>query len=96
MPSVAAEPERKVRLERDFIFFCFQKGAFARCYTLVSSFRLPPGRPPDRPEASWKLRAEDVAQAVLFAVEAPSGVLTNRIELRPTAVSHWRLAACRS
>ena len=46
MPSVAAEPERKVRLERDF--FYFQKGAVARCYTLVSSFRIPPGRLPDR------------------------------------------------
>lgn len=36
------------------------------------------------PGASWKLSPEDVAQAVLFALEMPQGALVSEIELRPT------------
>jgi len=36
------------------------------------------------PGASWKLAPEDVAQAVLFALEMPERALVSEIELRPT------------
>jgi NADP-dependent 3-hydroxy acid dehydrogenase YdfG len=34
-------------------------------------------------DASWKLRASDVADAVLFTLEQPSNALVSRVELRP-------------
>lgn len=36
------------------------------------------------PGASWKLWPEDVAQAILFALEMPERALVSEIELRPT------------
>ncbi|AEV16463.1 MAG: SDR family oxidoreductase [Thermus sp.] len=38
------------------------------------------------PGASWKLAPEDVAQAVLFALEMPERALVSEMELRPTQV----------
>lgn len=34
-------------------------------------------------DASWKLRASDVADAVLFALEQPANALVSRVEVRP-------------
>ncbi|GGN00600.1 short-chain dehydrogenase [Thermus composti] len=39
------------------------------------------------PGASWKLSPEDVARAVLFALEMPERALVSEIELRPTHVA---------
>ena len=36
------------------------------------------------PGQAWKLRPEDVAQAVLFALEMPGHAMVSEIELRPT------------
>jgi len=36
------------------------------------------------PGQAWKLKPEDVAQAVLFALEMPGHAMVSEIELRPT------------
>jgi hypothetical protein len=41
------------------------------------------GRPPDAGD-SWKLTAEDVADAVMHVIMQPARALSSRIEIRPS------------
>ncbi len=43
-----------------------------------------PGRPDDRSNSNWKIRADDVAQVVVDLLEMPGRTLPSRIEMRPS------------